>query len=123
MRRPADTNTYGPGQVLDFVAHAALFHPEKVVVDADDARQLRAAQRRLLGRRPDLRHLVASRVDQGRHRVSPGQHRRAPRARPVHRRGSRRTGGGNRAGPGDPDDDPEPAGGRHSHALTAGAAP
>jgi hypothetical protein len=107
MAPPADAepDTYGPGQLAEFVAAVDLGDPDKVVdgeLDEDEHRTFREHQRRLLAHNPQLRQRVASRVpapivplrDVG-HDARPGDNAR--------RRGSRRSSGSS-----PPSDDPDP---------------
>jgi hypothetical protein len=102
--------------VAEIAAEMALIHSDKVEtveLTEHEWRTFRRRQRRILGREPQVRHLVASRV------LPPRPRPRDAGPAPVRRRGSRR---GSRSPPDDEGESDEPPGGRLPHDLTAGAA-
>ena len=101
-----EPNTYGPGNLIGFAAHAALADPENVqfIPESEaEERAFRREQRRLLARYPEVRQLVASRVAAS---APPAQGHERREGHNKRQRGSRRS----RAGP--DDSDPEPVGNR-----------
>lgn len=103
---PDEPNTYGPGELVSFAAHAALANPGKVqfIPESEaEERAFRHEQRRLLARKPKLRQHVASRAPAPIVPLRDVGHDARP-ATNARRRGSHR-----QSGSSPPSDDPDEA--------------